>query len=145
MAINRLGKFFFISLSGPEDRGTPPQTLREQVEIVQRPGYDGSAIIRLGTKGVPFQMRSFVDATNGLAAMQLGKLYEEAQGQGPFGLIWGGINFFSRYKVVYVPVEVRVMKVRTLHTAVGGLYPPSRGCVEAIWTLLPVAAPVVTT
>lgn len=142
MAVNRLGNFYFVSLHGPEDRGSPPHVLREQTEIVQRPGFDGSAIIRLGEKGEPFTMRSFVDTTTKDAALALGVLYERSQGQGPFGLIWGGVNFVTNFNVVYVPIHVQVTKVRKLSTAIGGLYPPSLGCVECQWTLLPVAVAI---
>jgi len=139
MLVNRFGNAYFVSLHGVEDRGCPPDFLGEQVEVVQRPGYDGSAIIKLGTKGAPFQMRSFVDAVTPAAALLLGQLYKSMQGSGSYGLIWAGINFLSEFNLVYVPLEVKIIKVRRLSAAVGGLYPPSTGCIEALWTLMPVA------
>lgn len=139
--INQLGNFYFAALHGPGDRGTPPVLLAEQVETLQRPGVDGTAIIKLGQKADPFQLRSVVDTTTFEAAMYLAAEYMTYQGNGPYGLIWGNINFLAAFNVVYVPSKVEIVKVRRLSCAAGGLSPPSLGLVEALWTLQPVALP----
>ena len=141
MALNQLGNFEFDSFHRVENRGAPPSILAEQCEILQRPGYAGTAIIRMGTKESPFQMRSVVGCTNQLAAMTLAKLYKDAQGQGPYGIIWGGLDFVGAYDVVYVPLQVDIVRACRLSASAGGIYSPCYGLLEAIWTLQPVAVP----
>ncbi len=141
MAINQFGVFEFVAFHRLDDRGAPPNIIAEQTEILQRPGYDGTAIIRMGLKEEPFQMRSVVDATSQLAAMMLAKLYKGTQGTGPYGIIWGGLDFVGAFDVVYVVLRVDIIRVARITAAAGGLYPPSLGLVEAIWTLQPVAVP----
>lgn len=141
MSINQFGNFYFIAIHGPEDQGCPPDLIGETVETIQRPGIDGTAIIQLGQKAEPFQMRSVVDATSFAAAMQLAALYKTYQGHGPYGLIWGGLDFTSYFGLVYVPTFVKPTKVRRLGAATGGLYPPSQGLVECLWTLQPIKVP----
>lgn len=139
--INQLGNFYFVALHGPTDRGTPPTLLAEQVETHQRPGVDGTAIIKLGRKADAFQMRSVVDTPSFAAAVYLASQYMTYQGQGPYGLIWGSVNFLSEFNVLYVPIKIEITKVRRLSCAAGGLYPPSLGLVEALWTLQPIVMP----
>lgn len=139
MSINQLGNFQFIAIHGPNDVGSPPANVATQVEVWQRPGFDGTAIIDLGKKGEPFQMRSVVDTQTPADALIMADLYRKSQGQGPFGLIWNSVNFMTEFDVVYVPIKVEVTKVRRLRTATGGLYPPSLGLIECMWTLVPIA------
>lgn len=141
MAINQFGNFYFIAIHGTGDPGTPPQLCATQVEILQRPGHPGTAIIDLGKKGQPFQMRSIVDTATPADATLMAAAYKNAQGKGPFALIWAGVNFLAEFNTVYCPVEVNVTKCRRLLGGDGGLYPPSRGLVECIWTLVPIELP----
>lgn len=138
MALNQFGNFLFIAIHGPNDVGSPPANVATHVEVLQRPGFDGTAIIDLGKKGKPFQMRSVVDTQTPADALIMADLYRKSQGQGPFGLIWNGVNFYTDFDVVYVPIEVDVTKIRRLRTATGGIYPPSLGLVECLWTLMPI-------
>jgi hypothetical protein len=141
MSINRFGNFFFVSFHRPDGSGSPPEILCEQTEVVQRPGSNGAGVILLGRKGKPFQMRSFVDTETFADAEELSEHYIDVIGTGPYGIIWGGINFLSRHDVVYVPLAVEGIKLKQLRASAGGLYPPSLGSVEALWTLLPVEVP----
>lgn len=141
MAVNQFGNFEFVSFHRVEDRAAPPEILAQQTETVQRPGSDGTGVINLGRKGTAFQMRSFVDTTSQAAAVQLAKLYKGCIGTGPYGIIWGGANYTDLHDVVYVPLEVQIIKVKQLRACAGGIYPPSLGGLEAIWTLQPIQIP----
>jgi hypothetical protein len=141
MTLNQFGEYYFITLHGIEDHGAPPRVPASQCEVVHRPGFTGSAVIALGEKGMPFQMRSVVDAATYQDALAMGMRHVKERGRGPYGLIWNDIDFVAAYKTVYVPLEVELIKVHRLETAVGGLYPPSGALVETLWTLLPLAVP----
>lgn len=138
MARNQLGDFWFISLHSGDAAG-PPDLPGTQVEIIQRPGYPGSAVIDLADKGKPFQMRSFVDVPTMDHGILLAKNYKAYQGKGPYGMWWCGVNYLAEFSVVFVPLEVNVTRIKATRVAVGGLYPPSLAVVECMWTLLPMA------
>ena len=144
MSLNQFGNFRFVAFHRPEDRGAPPVLCTEETEIIQRPGIDGTGVIRLGRKGVAFQMRSVVDAPSFDGAVWLADQYRRSRGLGPYGIIWGGVNFAANYGTVYVPLDVQIIKCRRIGAAVGGLFAPSLGLVEAVWTMIPIELPTAT-
>lgn len=48
--VNKIGEFQFLQMAGP------PYLRQEQVELIERPGVDGSGLRRLGQRGKPFQV-----------------------------------------------------------------------------------------
>lgn len=135
--LNQLGDFTFVSFHRPEDRGAPPEIITQTCETIQRPGCDGTGVIRLGQKATAFQMRSLATCVSMAAAVHLASLYKEYVGDGPYGIIWGGANYTSLYDVVYVPLDVQITKLRRLSASTDG----SQACVEALWTLQPIVTP----
>lgn len=141
MSLNTFGVFEFDAFHRPDGRGSPPNIIGEMSETLQRPGYDGTAIIKLGLKEDAFQMRSFVGTTSQLTAMMLFKLYKASQGTGPYSIVWGGLDFASAYEVMYVPLKVELVRAIKLSASAGGVYAPCYGALEAMWTLQPVRVP----
>lgn len=142
MSLNMFGVFEFDAFHRVEDRAAPPNIIAETAEILQRPGYDGTAIIKLGRKEEPFQMRSVVGCTTQAAALALSYLYKQSQNTQAYQLIWGGVDYTGTFETQYVPLRVDIVKVKRLSTSAGGIYGPiCYGLLEAVWTLQPVVVP----
>ena len=140
-SVNQFGDFYFVSFHRPEDRAAPPEILAQMTDVIQRPGSEGTGVVNLGRKGAAFQMRSFVDTTSQAAAVALAKLYKASVGTGSYGIVWGGANYTDIHQVAYVPLAVDILKITQLRACAGGLYPPSLGGLEALWTLQPIPIP----
>ena len=140
-SLNQLGAFTFVSFHRSEDPAAPPEILSLQTETIQRPGCDGTGIITHGSKANAFQMRSFVDCENLAVAESLSAQYKASVGDGPYGIIWGGINYTDLHNVVYVPLDVQITKLSRLGASAGGINWPSLARIEALWTLQPIANP----
>lgn len=131
---NSIGDFSFIALLGQRE---PP---RQQLEIEARPSVDGLTIIRTGTRGAPFRLRSQVDAASYNAAWTTFRSYLALIAADPVAMIQGGINSTAEGFKVQV-LDVRPVKIGPLKTPVGGLNAPSLGWLECDWDLVAIANP----
>lgn len=133
--INSLGDFLFVSFHHPQDHGAPPLLPAQQGEIVQRPGADGTSVLRLGVKSEPFQMRSMVDVLSFYDANILMGLYMASQNTGAYRLIWGGVDYTFNFGALFIPLRVEPIRIRRVSAATGGLTLGATAIVEALWTL----------
>lgn len=131
LGTNSLGDFSFIALLGNRE---PP---RQQLEIEARPSVDGLTIIRTGSRGTPFRLRSQVDAASYNAAWTTFRSYLGLISADPVVLTQGGIvSTAEGYKVQVL--DVRPVRIGPIKTASGGLNAPSLGWVECDWDLVAV-------
>ena len=121
----------FTSLDGNQSRGGPPKIPTDMVEVVERPGVNGSAIRLLGKKREEFQMFSGVGTASHAAGVFLLTDYQLAQGEIQ-PLIWAGLDFSDRMQVAILHVEP--LRAIRLGAATDG----SLAWIEAVWTLKPV-------
>lgn len=139
MSENSLGSFTFITADINGYGGVPP-VQQTQLQPIQRPGQDGTAFILTGAKGQPFQMRTFVDVNTYANAHELSVSYQTAARGSAYTLIHGGINYETAHATKYVILAVNQVNVRAVSAAKGGLVGSPGATVEAVWTLIPVAA-----
>lgn len=137
MADNSLGSFDFITLTSSAPDGAP-LVMQNEIATVQRPGVDGTAFIKTGLKGKPFQMRSFVDVDTFANAVTGANLYQSVARDEAYVLVWCGINYSTTFNTRYFVIDVSPPKVRRCNSAVGGLVSNPQAVIEAIWTLVPV-------
>lgn len=132
---DRIGSFEMRTLRGPA-----PETVRRTLELVARPGVDGLVIVRTGTRGRPFVMRSGVDAASLDAGATRLRDYQAAIGSDPIEIIWGGKSWLD-FNVRFVVLDVRLVQLVPIPPggAVGGLNPPSLAWLECEWDLVPVS------
>jgi hypothetical protein len=140
MATNSIGSFTFIALDNYSGGGrfAPPLTAAQQLAIVQRPGVNGTAFIKAGTKGEPFQMRSFRDETTLTAAAALIESYKALIGAAPQTIVWAGLDYFALHANKYEVLNVRPLNVQKIAGATGGLSGAPAAICEALWDLIPV-------
>jgi len=136
-ASNSLGSFEFITLTSSAPDGAP-LVMQNEISPVQRPGVDGTAFIKTGLKGKPFQMRSFVDVDTFANAVALGVSYQTLARNEAYELVWCDVNYSTACSTRYFVLDVSPPKVRRCNSAVGGLVSNPAAVVEAIWTLIPV-------
>lgn len=114
-----------------------PEGPREWLEILARPGVDGLAFWKTGVRARPFILRSKVDLTNLLEAVQCFALYQQLIGADPVPLVWGGIDF-TQYGYKFKVLDIRQIRASAIIGCVGGISPPSYGWLEAEWELVAV-------
>lgn len=137
--VNSLGEFTFDVFHHPQDRGAPPILPAQMGEVIQRAGVDGTAIMRLGIKAEPFQMRSGRTCTDFEQAADILRQYFAAQNDEPLELVWGGINYGTSFNALYVPLHVEPIRIRKITAAAGGLVANAGAWLEAMWTLQPIS------
>lgn len=122
--MNSLGPFSFIQLSRPGDRSAPPELVKLGTEIIQRPGVNGTGLMQLGRRGMPFELDGLVDIpTEAGISLAMGQ-YTAAIGS-TLALVWGGIDFEAAFSVNYLVLDVDTLSVRRLAAASGGLNTPT--------------------
>ena len=131
MALYKLGPFVFINLKGT------PETVRQTVVPVQRPGVAGTGFISTGKKGRPFQLQSLVDVMTVPLAQQAIVLYERAVNSELLELYHANTNYnappiYNKFWVLDVAADWRKASA-TVGGITGGTV-----IVEAVWTLIPV-------
>lgn len=132
--LNKIGNHQFLFLRGP---WVPPV---EDLRIERRPGVDGIEITKTGQRGRPFQWLSMVDASTPAEAVDLLFAYRELVGQDAVSVVKENATSDSAgFKCAVLAVEER--RIIALATSIGGLNPPSRGWIEAVWTLIAIANP----
>jgi hypothetical protein len=130
---NSIGEFTFISLDGN------PETIHNEVQLLIRPGVDGVALWLRGSRGRPFQLRSFVDATDFEAARGLFASYCELIGADPVALVWADLDMSTSENFTVAVLNVQLVRVAPLMVSAGGLNSPSEASIECVWDLIPIA------
>lgn len=141
MSVNSLGEFAFVSFANPNDAGAPPLLVSMEGGLQQRPGVDGSSVMRLGVKGQPFPMKSCVDCLTFAGANDELSEYMAAVNDEPLLLIWGSVNYFTSYQTMYLPIRCEPIRIRRISGCAGGINgSTATAWLEALWTLLPLRA-----
>ena len=127
---NSIGQFDFIWLTGngPE----PPKMI---LSLDERPGVNGTEILREGTKGRPFTLRSGTDCSDFTSAILQHLDYTSLCGSNPVDLVQGGISHSALGYRVQV-LDVRKIYAGTMRACVGGLLTNAQGYLECEWDLL---------
>lgn len=130
----QIGPFFFLDIKGA------PEFTGPQLELIVRPGVDGTAVFYTGYRGIPFTVRTTVDTANLAAALNGYDAYRGLKGANPVVMIWQGLpivgQLFQVLDVRHAPGSPRAFLNSTL-----GLNPPSRGWLSCEWDLLPILNP----
>ena len=111
-------------------------TRAEQIEILSRPGVDGSGARRLGKRGEPFELTSVVYGPN-WAWAKAGQLYYKAMvGQDPFYVIKQSVNWGT-----YILLGVNIVRTEAVVSVCGNaigyeLYSTLEIRLVARWQLL---------
>lgn len=137
MASNSLDSFNFIRLHALGVRGGCPPVMQLQMDIIQRPGVDGTAFIGLGSKGSPFQAQTKVDVATFADAIDLGIAYQQMARDQAYRLWWCGADF-DLAGTRYFVIGVEPPTVLACRSGAGGLVSNPQATVEAVWTLVPV-------
>lgn len=136
-----LGTFDFIVLENlAGGRGGAPELTQRHLDIVQRPGVQGTGFIDLARKGTPFQMRSLVDVASEADAQALVENYYLAVGGDKLEIVWRDNNYYSDHGIMFEVLRVEAPRSQIMTTIIGGLNVTNGGTgviVEAIWTLCP--------
>jgi len=133
----QIGDYAFLTLAGH------PTGLSEELEQVVRKGVDGTALVRTGRRGKPFQLTSRVDMPNKAQARFLFDRYQLLQGADPVEVIVNDINF-NYLNCLFAVIDVEPVDIFEMPNATPGLNTPGGtlvGIVEARWTLLAVPIP----
>lgn len=132
--VNEIGLFSFISLEGSIE------AVREQVELVRRPGVNGVGIWKTGRRGRPFTLRSFVDAPTKLIARELyadeNQGYVSLIGKDPVLLAWSDLNISGQESVLVAVLDVRQVDCFSIASGRGGLNANPGGFLIADWDLV---------
>lgn len=106
MSLSYIGPFTFISLDGQPDIPKP------SVAMVARAGVDGLGFFNTGTRGEPFVLRSFTDASDFPTARYIASQYTTVIGSIQ-PCVWSGLPMAADGVYVMVlgvrPVEVRAV------------------------------------
>jgi len=134
--LNYIGTLRFISLTGSVERPS------EQIDRpIVRPGVDGVGLWKTGVRGRPFRLRSMVDQPNLASARFTFKAYRALIGGGLQDLIQQNYHFMGAEGFWVAVVDVRLLELKQIATAVGGINPPSGAKLVAEWDLIAVARP----
>lgn len=91
------------------------------IELVQRAGVNGTGYILLGSKGVPFQMRSWVDCTDESAALTLMAGYRNLIGNDMQTVVFRNVDYNVNQTVQAVVIDVTDDRLETTINITGGL------------------------
>lgn len=130
--LNQIGPFYFLSLDGGVE------TLKQDNQLMIRPGVPGVGLMLTGQRGKPFHLRSRVDAPNVVSAHDMKEEYNTLVGGGPYDLAQYGA-IYSSVGIGFLVLDVRVVKISALAFCKGGINPPSLGWLECDWELIAVA------
>ncbi|HEX4150509.1 MAG TPA: hypothetical protein VHY20_16035 [Pirellulales bacterium] len=134
--INAIGDFFFIDM-----QQAIPTVALEQLRLATREGVDGVFVMQTGARGVPFTLRTIVDAADMATALLLYNLYTTLIASDPVEIYWNSVNL-SAGDQLYQVMNVRPIKICASGPNMGGINPPSYALCICDWDLVPV---VVTT
>lgn len=142
MATYSIDVFDFLHLESVSGRGGAPILPQTHQEIIQRPGVDGTGFVTLGSKGMPFLMRSRIDVQTEIEAQALIYNYRQIAGTRLVSLVWRDVDFLSTHGVQFNVLGVTDDTIQVMACLTGGLYVPDGNpgyIVEVTWHLIAVA------
>jgi hypothetical protein len=131
--VYQIGDELLLEISGL------PDFTRSRLEVVERPGVDGSGVWDTGKRGQRCIVRTQVDAEDLTAAIETFHRYCELVDSDPVNITYAGVSL-SSYGVLFQVCDVRPVLLTGIAGGSGGLNPPSLGWVTCDWELLPIPA-----
>lgn len=131
MSLNQIGDFEFIAIHGE------PLAPREQLDVIQRPGVDGTGFLQIGRRGEPFELLTMDDAETRQIAEDMLVDYRALITQTPVSLTRSGVTYPWLVQVL----DVQAAAISDLLGSAGGRHPPSAAVVRARWRLVAVDTP----
>ena len=131
LPVNAIGAERFLELLGV------PGWILQRLELIERPGVNGTGIWDTGFRGRPFALRTRVDAPYLGDAMDAYLRYCLFSDADPQRIIYRSMDL-SGSGVLFQVLDVRAVEIGENVTFHGGLNPPSLGWCECDWDLLPV-------
>ena len=136
MGYSYVGQYGFLTLHRVDDPRGGPMLPREQCEVINRPGVDGTAVLKTGRRSDPFQMRAFVDVANLATVPTATQAYQSLIGT-IVNVIWQDTDFQATYGVKFAVLDCVVSRSARVSVRAGGAVAGSTAYVEVIWTLQP--------
>lgn len=140
MGYSYVGQYGFITLHRVDDPRGGPLLPREQCEVINRPGVDGTAVLRTGKRSDPFSMRAFVDVAS-LAVVPLATQSYQALIGTVVNVIWQDVDYQATYGVKFAVLDCVVSRSARLLARAGGAVSGSTAYLEVVWTLQPMLEP----
>jgi len=129
--MNSIGSEQFVEIVGA------PDLAKMRLELVERPGVDGTGIWETGIRGKPFTLTTRVDAEDLRAAIEAFGRYCAMPESGPVDVVLQDVSYLT-YGINFQVLDVRPREICELASSSGGLNPPSLGWVECEWDLVAV-------
>ena len=129
LPVNQIGNFAFLSLEGSVE------TLKQELELVRRPGVEGVGLWQTGIRGRPFRVRSLANPATKSAARALFRLYCNLIGADPVDFVWSDLDLSARERFQVAVLDVRIADCRQLASSSTGLL----GWLEADWEVIPIS------
>src|SRR4051812_16018837 len=104
---NAIGPQPFVRLTSLNGRSDCIETVYEHGQIVQRDGVDGTAFVQTGEKGDSFQVSSMVDVDTFAHAQALKVVYKSLIGTDLYGVLCGGLNYYTTLGHKYIVLDVK--------------------------------------
>jgi hypothetical protein len=114
-----------------------PDLPKQRLELVERPGVDGTAIWETGVRGRPCTVRTRVDQPDPSTAMEVFGDYCSLVDEDPVEVTFAA-RPMSDLGAKYQVLDVRIIEICGITGASGGLNSPSEAWLECEWDLLPV-------
>lgn len=114
-----------------------PTFPRQVLEIVERPGVDGTGFWETGFRGRPCTIRTQVDCEDLSDAVDAYNRYLTMIDGEPVGITYGGVDL-AAFGAKFQVLDVRAVAIHALACASGGLSDGSGAWCECEWDLLPV-------
>lgn len=136
MAYSYVGPYGFISLHRTDDPRGGPLVPREQCEVINRPGVDGTGVMKMGRRSEPFQMRAFVDVLSLAIVPTAVQSYQSLIGT-VVNVVWQDVDYAANYGCRYAVLDCVCQSSRRVLARAGGAVSGSTAVVEILWTLQP--------
>lgn len=114
----------------------PPDFVKSRLELVVRPGVNGTGFFDIGSRGEPQVLRSRQSYADLPAAVDAFARYCAMIDGDPVSITYGDVDM-TAYGTVHQVVGVRAIDLRRLGASSNGDY----GWLEAEWTVVPVPVP----
>jgi hypothetical protein len=131
---NSIGSEQFLEIVGM------PDLAKMRLDLVERPGVDGTGIWETGTRGKPFTLLTRVDAEDLRAAIETFARYCKFPEQDSVDLMVQDVSFLT-YGFTFQVLDVRPREICELANSSGGLNPPSLAWCECEWDLVAIPEP----
>jgi hypothetical protein len=128
-SLNSIGPFRFLQILGTPKVPTP------DVEVVARAGVNDVALWFTGTRGKPFELRTFVDAPDLDSAYDLYDSYLTLIGSPPVAIVYRQIPIAAAGALFSV-LHVEPLEIRAVANFMGGLNVNPQAVCRCSWTLI---------